>query len=210
MPVTRASSAGTPATPARMPIVSPALSSVLQPLAGEHAAGVVVGSHDGGLAGPVGKVVVDQHDLDAGLDRLVQRGLDLRAGGGDRDALHALRDHDSMMAIWPSWSSPPCPDRMSSTSGCRRAQSLAASSIVKKKSTGNFVIRPSLIVAGAEPTPALPRSAQRRSGLQPSGVVVAAPAHAVPWRPRPRSSGCRSLIARPSPLVSSGAAGAVL
>ncbi len=54
---------------------------------------MVVGRDDGGLAGPVGQVVVDQDDLDAGGDRGVEGGLDLRSGRRDGDALHALRDH---------------------------------------------------------------------------------------------------------------------
>ena len=49
-------------------------------LAGELAAGQVVGGDERGLAVPAGDVVVDEDDLDAGVDRLLERVLDVRAG----------------------------------------------------------------------------------------------------------------------------------
>ena len=65
----------------------------LEILAGDPAAVEVVGRDQRRLALPVRNAVVDQHHLDAGRDRLVERGRDGRIDRRDGDPLDALRDH---------------------------------------------------------------------------------------------------------------------
>ena len=73
--------------------MSPALSFVARYLPGELAALEVVRRDDRALLLPGRDVVVHQDDLDARLDRLVERGRHGRARRRDGDALDALGDH---------------------------------------------------------------------------------------------------------------------
>ena len=101
---------------------------------------------------------------------------------------------DSIRAIWPSWSSPAAPwPVISSTSGWAAAHSLAASSMMKKKSTGNFVMSPSLMALGC---------GARTRGLAVAGGALAGAVAGRPGRAGPDDQASRPGYNRSDSVVS--------
>ena len=149
MPLTRASRAGTPGTPWRMPSVSPAFSFVARnlpartpPLKLFVATTDVLPFHDG-------MSLSISTTLTPCFLGLVERRHHRCAGRRDRNALHTLGDHvlDRRDLAGIVGAALALARRSPSRPAVRLSHFLAAFSRTKKKSTGNLVMNPSLTVA---------------------------------------------------------------
>ena len=109
--MTRASSAGTPGDALEDGERVAGLEHAGKPLAREHAARVIVGGHDGRLAGPVGQVVVHEDDLDPASTAASSAGWTCGPVGVTAMPCTPWATIDSMSAICPHGRRLPRPGR---------------------------------------------------------------------------------------------------